>query len=107
MIPKATEDTITSLLKEELDKRGVQVELIPSIETPVGLRKPDLLCKNGGTYPVEAKFAERDLIQAIAKVQNDYLKHYKALGIKGRFRHSLPRYPRSAYAFGYSEEPRT
>jgi len=85
MIPKATEDTITSLLKEELDKRGVQVELIPSIETPVGLRKPDLLCKNGGTYPVEAKFAERDLIQAIAKVQNDYLKHYKALGIKGGF----------------------
>jgi type I restriction-modification system DNA methylase subunit len=85
MIPKATEDTITMLLKEELEKLGVKAEPFSSIVTPAGTRKPDLVCANGGMYLIEAKFSERDLIVAIAKVQNDYLKHYKVLGIKGGF----------------------
>lgn len=34
---------------------------------------------------MEAKFAERDLIKAIAKVQNDYLKHHEVLNIRGGF----------------------
>lgn len=85
LIPKATEDTITSLLAEELRKRGVVTESFPGLTTPVGHRTPDLLCKNAGDYPVEAKFSEADLIQAIAKVQNDYIKHHKVLGIKGGF----------------------
>jgi len=68
MISKVTEDTITSLLKEELEKLGVHVQIIPSIETPVGLRKPDLLCSNGGFYPVEAKFTERDKYEGIVGV---------------------------------------
>mgnify|MGYP001088128003 CR=1 FL=1 len=85
MISKATEDTITSLFRDELERLGVEAELIPSITTPVGIRKPDLLCRNGGTYPVEAKFTERDLLMAIAKVQNDYLKYHRVLGIKGGF----------------------
>jgi hypothetical protein len=82
---KRTEDGISSILKEELQKLGVVVDLTPSWTTPIGLRKPDLLCRNTGVYPIEAKFSERDLITAIAKVQNDYLKYHKALGIKGGF----------------------
>jgi hypothetical protein len=85
MISRATEDTVTSLLKDELQKLGVTAEFTPVIDTPVGVRKPDLLCRNAGVYPIEAKFSERDLIMAIAKVQNDYLKHHKVLGIKGGF----------------------
>ena len=85
MISKPTEDTITAILRDELEELGVKAELIPSIATPAGPRKPDLLCRNAGTYPVEAKFSERDFIIAIAKVQNDYLKHHKVLGIKGGF----------------------
>lgn len=76
MISKVTEDTITSILRDELERLGVEAELIPVIDTPAGIRKPDLLCRNAGAYPVEAKFTERDLIMATAKVQNDYLKHH-------------------------------
>ncbi len=72
-------------MKEELERLGVNAQPFTEISTPVGLRKPDLLCANAGTYPVEAKFTERDLINAIAKVQNDYLKFYKVLGFKGGF----------------------
>jgi len=85
MISKPTEDTITAILKEELEKIGVNVELLPVINTPSGIRKPDLLCRDGGIYPIEAKFKERDLIFAISKIQNDYLKHHKVLGINGGF----------------------
>jgi len=85
MIPKASEDTVTSLLKDQLDSVGVTTELFPVVNTPVGLRKPDLICSNGGKYPVEAKFSEKDLIHAIAKVQNDYIKYHEVLGIKGGF----------------------
>jgi len=82
---KRTEDGISSILKEELQNLGVVADLTPSWTTPIGLRKPDLLCRNAGVYPVEAKFTERNLIVAIAKVQNDYLKYHKVLGIKGGF----------------------
>ena len=85
MIPKATEDTITTLLKDELQRNGVKSELFPSVHTPNGTRKPDILCSNGGMYPLEAKYFERDLIVAIAKVQNEYLKHHSILNIKGGF----------------------
>lgn len=85
MIPKATEDTITSLLRDELSMLGVKAELFAVVGTPVGVRKPDILCTDGGTYPLEAKFTERDLLSAIAKVQNDYLKHTKLLNIRGGF----------------------
>lgn len=81
---KPIEDAISGLLAEELRKRGVEA-LPVSIPTPHGSRKPDLLCKNGGIYPVEAKFAENKLIDAIAKIQNDYLKFHKVLGISGGF----------------------
>jgi len=85
MIPKPTEDTVTNLLAKELEKRGVKVETFPIISTPSGKRKPDIWCANGGAYPVEAKFREADLIDAIAKVQNDYLKFHDYIGIKGGF----------------------
>ena len=91
MIPKATEDTITALIAEELKKHGVKVQLFPSINTPKGIRKPDAVCINAGQYVMEAKFHERDLLQAVAKVQNDYLKFYKILGIKGGFALLYPR----------------
>ena len=85
MIPKPTEDTVTNLLAKELEKRGVKAETFPTIQTPGGVRKPDIWCVNAGAYPVEAKFRERDLINAIAKVQNDYLGWHDVLGIKGGF----------------------
>jgi hypothetical protein len=85
VVPKATEDTITSLLGEELRKRGVKAEPFRRLSTPVGDRIPDLLCENAGNYLIEAKFSESDLIQAIAKIQNDYIKHHKVLGIHGGF----------------------
>ena len=85
MIPKPTEDTITGLLAKELEKHKVKVEIFPTISTPSGVRKPDLWCINAGAYPIEAKFRERDLVNAIAKIQNDYLKWYDVLGIKGGF----------------------
>jgi len=85
MIPKATEDTVTNLLVKELETYGVKTETFPTIQTPSGVRKPDVWCVNAGTYPIEAKFREGDLINAIAKVQNDYLTWYDILGIKGGF----------------------
>jgi hypothetical protein len=85
MIPKATEDTITSLLQVELSSLGVRAELLPSVTTPAGVRRPDILCANGGIYPLEAKFTKNDLLSAIAKVQNDYLKHSRLLNIRGGF----------------------
>lgn len=85
MIPKPTEDTITNLLAKELEKYGVKTETFPTISTPSGIRKPDIWCQNGGVYPIEAKFKEGDLVDAIAKVQNEYLKWHDVLGIKGGF----------------------
>lgn len=85
MIPKPTEDTVTNLLVKELEKYGVKAETFPTISTPGGIRKPDVWCVNTGAYLVEAKFRGGDLINAIAKVQNDYLRWYDVLGIKGGF----------------------
>jgi len=85
LIPKPTEDTITNLLVKELEKCGVKTETFPTISTPSGIRKPDIWCVNAGAYPIEAKFREKDLINAIAKVQNDYIKWCDILGIKGGF----------------------
>jgi len=84
-MPRKTEDTITVLLKNELEKRGVKAEAFCELRTPVGYRKPDIYCKNGGSYVVEAKFKERDLWKAVAKIQNDYIKYHKILGINGGF----------------------
>jgi hypothetical protein len=84
-VPKPTEDTITNLLVKELEKHGVKAETFPTISTPSGIGKPDIWCVNAGAYPVEAKFREKDLINAIAKIQNDYIRWYDVLGIKGGF----------------------
>ena len=83
MIPKPTEDTITSLIAEELQACGIEAQLFVEIRTQSGLRKPDLICKNGGTYVLEAKFSETDLLKAIGKIVNDYIKHHGDLGIRG------------------------
>lgn len=85
MIPKPTEDTVTNFLAKELEKHRVKVQTFPILSTPAGNRKPDIWCVNAGAYPVEAKFRERDLINAIAKIENDYLKWHDVLGIKGGF----------------------
>jgi len=85
LIPKPTEDTITSLIAEELRKRGIKVSLFVEIPTPSGFRKPDQVCRNGGTYVLEAKFSESELLGAIAKIVDDYIKHHEVLGIRGGF----------------------
>jgi hypothetical protein len=38
-----------------------------------------------GRYPIEAKFTEREYLEAIAKIENSYLKYSDYLGIKGGF----------------------
>jgi hypothetical protein len=64
-----TEDTITTILANELEKRGIKVQTFPKIELPgIGLRKPDIWCHNGGDYAVEAKFHKDKLYEAISKV---------------------------------------
>lgn len=85
MIPKPTEDTITNLLAKELERHGVKTQTFPSIQTPNGVRKPDIWCANGGVYPIESKFAERDLFNAVSKIQNDYLRWCDVLEVKGGF----------------------
>jgi hypothetical protein len=84
-IPKVTEDTVTQFIAEELRKRGIKVETFPSIRTPKGIRKPDIWCSNGGVYVIEAKTRERDLIEAVAKIYEDYIKFHEVLGIRGGF----------------------
>jgi len=73
------------LLARELEKYGVKTQTFPSIQTPNGVRKPDIWCANGGAYPIESKFTERDLFNAVSKIQNDYLRWYDVLEIKGGF----------------------
>jgi hypothetical protein len=85
MIPKATENTVSALLSEELKKREVRAQPFSSVETPKGRREVDVWCANGGTYLVEAKFSRREIVDALSKVSDDYLKHRKLLGIQGCF----------------------
>ena len=73
------------MLARELEKYGVKTQTFPSIQTPNGVRKPDIWCANGGVYPIESKFTERDLFNAVSKIQNDYLRWYDVLEIKGGF----------------------
>jgi hypothetical protein len=54
LIPKPTENTITSLLKEELEALDVKALPFIVINTPVGPvgnREVDLWCYNSGKYP--------------------------------------------------------
>jgi len=73
-VPSPTEDTITALLAEELEKRGVKAQPFAKVRIPgVGLRKPDIWCENAGAYPIEAKFSEDELQEALSKIYHDYL----------------------------------
>jgi type I restriction-modification system DNA methylase subunit len=85
VIPKITEDTISVMLKDELEKRNVTAQVFIEIRTPTGYRKPDIYCQNGGAYIIEAKFKERDLWKAVAKIQNDYIRYSKFLNLNGGF----------------------
>jgi type I restriction-modification system DNA methylase subunit len=85
MIPKVTEDTISVMLRDELEKRNVSAQVFIEIRTPAGYRKPDVYCQNGGIYVIEAKFKERDLWKAVAKIQNDYIRYSKFLNLNGGF----------------------
>jgi len=83
LIPKPTEDTITDILKGELEKRGLKCETFPVLSTPEGIRKPDIYVQDYGRYIAEAKF--RDLMSAVRKIYDDYLKHYAYLSLRGGF----------------------
>jgi type I restriction-modification system DNA methylase subunit len=85
MIPKVTEDTISVMLRDELEKRNVSAQVFIEIRTPAGYRKPDVYCQNGGIYVIEAKFKERDLWKAVAKIQNDYIRYSRFLNLNGGF----------------------
>jgi type I restriction-modification system DNA methylase subunit len=85
LVPKLTEDTITAMLRDELERRNVSAQAFVGIRTPAGYRKPDILCQNGGVYIIEAKFKERDLWKAVAKIQNDYIRYSKFLNLAGAF----------------------
>ena len=85
VVPKATEDTITQILTNAISELGISAQSFYEISTPNGYRKPDIYCTNGGTYVIEAKFPERTLIDAISKIENDYLKYSRLLSINGGF----------------------
>ena len=84
-IPKSTKSNVTAFLKEELEKAGVKTRLCASLDTPSGRREVDLFCENTGSYTCDAKFTERNLLDAISKIQNDYFRYHEELGIKGGF----------------------
>ena len=90
---KPSEDTLTTIFKEILIENGINVEAFPIWKTPIGIRKPDLLCKNDKFYPLEAKIKEEDLIKDIVKIQNDYFKNATTLNIGGAFvlKHPSPK----------------
>jgi hypothetical protein len=90
LIPKPTENTITSLLKEELETLGVKALLFIRVSTPVGDREVDLWCYNSGRYPLETRSTERELMMAVSKVYNDYIRWRKFLSVDGGF---VPLYP--------------
>jgi len=72
-------------LAKELEKYGVKTQTFPTVQTPSGIRKPDIWCTNGGAYAIESKFSERDLFNAVSKIQNDYLRWFDVLQVKGGF----------------------
>jgi hypothetical protein len=83
MIPKATEDTVSRYLANELEKRGVKADTITQILTPDGPRKPDILCTNGGTYPIEAKFEKE--FEAVGDLYTKYLMYHPKVEVQGGF----------------------
>lgn len=63
------ENTITGILKEELEKQKVRVGQFPSFTTPVGTRhEPDLLVQNGVEYVVQAKLGDEGTLDAMGQV---------------------------------------
>ncbi len=84
-MPSATEDTVTSIIKKELENRGVATDILIKLQTPKGIRKPDLYCRNGGNYVIEAKIKERDYLNVLGKVYDEYLKYYDVLDLAGGF----------------------
>jgi len=89
---KPSEDTLTTLFQELLLDLNLEVEAFPVWETPIGIRKPDLLLNTEKLYPLEAKLSDADLIKDMIKVQNDYFKYKSELNIGGAF---LLRHPKS------------
>ncbi|MFX0172010.1 MAG: Eco57I restriction-modification methylase domain-containing protein [Candidatus Hodarchaeota archaeon] len=83
--PKFTEDTVTVMLKEELSNQDINVIPFATLNTPSGIRKPDLYCQNGGKYVIEAKIKEEDLPGALSKIYDSYLKYSDLLGLRGGF----------------------
>lgn len=83
--PKFTEDSVTVMLREVLLNQDINVIPFPTLNTPSGIRKPDLYCQNGGNYVIEAKIKEVDLPGALSKIYDSYLKHSDLLGLSGGF----------------------
>lgn len=84
-VSKSTENEITYYLAQILAKKVPKTYPFRTIETPNGRREVDIISENGGVYLLEAKYTENELLEAIGKIQNDYLKYYKILGINGGF----------------------
>ena len=73
-MPVPSENTITRILANELEKRGVKVRPFATVRIPgVGRREVDIWCENAGAYVIEAKFLEREWPDAISKIWHDYL----------------------------------
>lgn len=60
-----SEDTINTILQEKIKKPRFKAVAFSILRTPKGIRKPDLLCEDGGKYPIEAKFTERESISKV------------------------------------------
>ncbi|MCD6192446.1 MAG: N-6 DNA methylase, partial [Candidatus Aminicenantes bacterium] len=73
-VPKLTENTITRILANELEKRGVKASPFINVKIPgVGRREVDIWCENARIYVIEAKFSNKEWPNAISKIYHDYL----------------------------------
>ncbi len=85
MTVKTSENIITSLLSRELRKHGIKATPFAKIITPQGRREVDIYCQNSGNHIIETKFTEKELLDAISMISNDYLKFHEELSLHGCF----------------------
>jgi hypothetical protein len=88
VINHGSENSITSHVAKELTLLGISNRPFTHIPTHNGNREVDILCEyEDYLYPCEAKFRgrEKDLLDAIMKIENDYLAYSDAQRIKVGF----------------------
>lgn len=82
-IPVLTKNVIITVLKDQLEKNGVETTAFEIITTPGGKKDIYIGCKHD-IYVYDIKFTEKNLLKAMNKIYNDYFRYDKS-EIKGGF----------------------